>query len=62
MNNEYGNKIVGGIILIGFLFILFCLIGAFNAFEDTDYFGAGIFMLAASLPITAAIHGILKKK
>ena len=61
MSNENGDQIAGVILLIGFLFVLMSLIGAFNAF-DKDHLGAGIFMLAASLPITAAINGVIKKK
>ncbi|MFK8005439.1 MAG: hypothetical protein AB8H03_03675 [Saprospiraceae bacterium] len=62
MSKESGNKIIGGVILIGILIIIFSFVGAIKALGDDQYSGAGILMLAASLPITAAIHGVMKKK
>ena len=62
MDSKFGERLLRGILLIGFLFILLCLIGALNAFDVRDYFGAALFMLAASLPITAALHGVFNKR
>lgn len=61
MSLENGNKIVGGIILIGILVIILCLIGVFKTFNRDQYLASGLFMLAASLPITAAFNGIFGK-
>lgn len=61
MNNDHQNKITGFIATIAIAFIFFCLMGAFQAFEDNNHIGAGIFMLAASLPITVALNRVLKK-
>lgn len=61
MRNESKDKISGAIIILGILIVLISLIGAFLALEKEQYTGAGIFMLAASLPVTVAVNNILKK-
>jgi len=62
MKNEKGNKVVGGIMLVALVFMLMCLFGAFGAIVNDQFIGAGIILLAGSLPITAAVYGILFKK
>ncbi len=62
MSSESGNKIVGGIILLGIIVVLGSLIGAFLALEQEQFLGAGVLMLAASLPITVAAYSIFGRK
>ena len=62
MSNESGNTIVGGVILVGLVVVVMSLLGAFRALEHDQYLGGGLLMLAASLPVSAAIYGVLRKK
>ncbi len=61
MSKESGTKIVGGMILLGGLFVIICMMVAYYTYEK-DKVGSGIFMLAASLPISAILYGVFKKR
>jgi len=62
MSNESANKIVGGVILAAVVIVIISFVGAVKALLNNEYLGAGVLMLAASLPIAATILGVLKNK
>lgn len=62
MSKESGNLVAGGAILLGFFIVLICIIGALFALVKEQFMGAGMLMLAASLPTAVAVHSVFKKE
>ena len=62
MKNKDINKITGVVFLIGILVVAISIVGAFYAFGRSQFTGAGILMLSASLPITVVINWVLSNK
>ncbi|MEL6676167.1 MAG: hypothetical protein AAFR61_28430 [Bacteroidota bacterium] len=54
-----GIRFMGGIILLAFLFVIIAFLIAVIAAMEGEYIGAGLIMIAASLPISAGVSKIL---